>query len=111
MRPSRLVPLAAALAANLWGRAFADSPFENHQGQSVEAFNHQSQGFVEGVRAALATAHVTPAKFILGLGVLGLLFTWNKNKRKVEWAVIAAVAASLAAIGAAALYYRWPAFN
>ena len=49
--------------------------------------------------------------FLLGLGVLGTLYTFSKNKLKTQWAVLAALSYLCAILGGAALYYGWPAFN
>jgi len=45
------------------------------------------------------------------LGLLGFLWTWNKNKKKVQWAVIFGFSLLLGGFGGAAMYFQWPAFN
>ena len=85
-----------------------EEPDRTYQADSVESFGVKAARAAAWVRSRLSAIHITPARLLVGLGVLGLLFTWNKNKKKVEWAVISAVSLVLVVFGAAALVLRWP---
>jgi hypothetical protein len=88
-----------------------EEPDRTYQADSVESFGLKAAQAASWVRARLSAIHITPARFLVGLGVLGLLFTWNKNKKKVEWAVISGVSLVLVLLGAAAMILRWPQMN
>jgi hypothetical protein len=59
------------------------------------------------VKERLSGFRVTPARLLVGVGLLGVLLTWSKNKRRPLWAVLAGLAWLLLVWGAAALLLGW----
>ncbi len=86
-------------------------PGRGYQRDSVASFGEKSQSTAQWVKDKLSGIHVTPARFLIGLGLLGILMTWPMNKRKVQWAVISVFSYILALLGAAGLFFRWPYMN
>lgn len=83
----------------------------DYQKSSVQTVQGRARGAATWVREKLGAIHVTPARLALVLGLLGFLWTWNKNKKKVQWAVIFGFSLLLSGLGGAAIYFQWPAFN
>lgn len=85
-----------------------ESDLGGYQRDSVESFGSKALRAASWVKESLSGLHITPARLMLGLGILGLLFTWNKNKKKIQWAVIWGFALLLILFGAAAVALGWP---
>jgi len=88
-----------------------DEPDRTYQRDSVEGFGQKTVSAAGWVKEKLAALHITPARLMVGLGILGILFTWNKNKKKTHWALVSGVSFLLAIFGAAAIFLKWTAFN
>jgi hypothetical protein len=78
-----------------------------YQRDSVEGFGGRALRAATWVKERLSGFHVTPARLLAGLGLLGVLVTWNKNKRKQGWAVLAGISWLLLLGGAAAILTGW----
>jgi hypothetical protein len=123
---------ALASEGTLWAeegieRRFPHIPTENelkerlHGKQGDSEIDYQKESvravgttFVRGrswLQQQLAGIHITPTRFILGLGAIGVLYTWNKNKHKVPWAVLSGLSYLLLLLGSAAFYFHWPYMN
>jgi hypothetical protein len=105
------IPTEEELDRRLGRRHGEDDSERGYQRDSVESFGQRSHEAATWVQRQLSGIHVTPARFLLGLGLLGVLITWNKNKRKVQWAVLTGFAYLLVILGAAAIFFRWPYMN
>ncbi len=88
-----------------------EEPDRTYQVDSVQSFGTKAAQAAAWVRARLSGIHITPARLLVGLGVLGLLISWNKNKKKMEWAVISTASLLLLVFGLAAHLFRWPQMN
>ena len=84
-----------------------DEAGRSYQRDSVESFGGRALRAAAWVKDRLSGFHVTPARLLAGLGLLGVLITWNKNKRKRGWAALAAVSWLLLFGGAAAILTGW----
>lgn len=113
--PRRLAFWAVLLCSQVVLAAAADEHLpgkdEQYQGQSLKNFGVGSKSLWVNFKEALAEANITKAKVILGIGVLGALFTLNRNKRLFHWGVVAAISYALIALGALAIYKGWPSLN
>ena len=87
-----------------------DDP-RGYQQRSVEQSQSGLHRALAWIRYQLARIHVTPARLALGLGALGSLYTWGKNKRMVNWAVLAVVSWLLVIVGICAMVFHWPYMN
>jgi hypothetical protein len=103
------VPTEEELRQRLGG-AKHDAPRE-YQRESVHGFGQQARDAAAWVKERLAGLHVTPARLLLGLGLLGILVCWNKNKKLVRWAVLSVFSGLLLIAGAAAMVFDWPYMN
>ena len=103
------VPTEEELRQRLGG-AKHDAPRE-YQRESVHSFGQQARDAAAWVKERLAGLHVTPARLLLGLGLLGILVCWNKNKKLVRWAVLSVFSGLLLAAGVAAMVFNWPYMN
>ena len=103
------VPTEEELRQRLGG-AKHDAPRE-YQRESVHSFGQQTRDAAAWVKERLAGLHVTPARLLLGLGILGILFCWNKNKKLVRWAVLSVFSVLLLIAGVAAMAFDWPYMN
>ncbi|MBW2733054.1 MAG: hypothetical protein JRH20_11740 [Deltaproteobacteria bacterium] len=117
MKTTILMTMLLILAANAaladW-RHETNKPREgsrDYQQQSVGRVQQEANSMVDEVKAFLARIHVTPARLALGLGLLGIFWTLNRNKRHIHWAMITALSWCLLAFGVAAMFFDWPAFN
>jgi hypothetical protein len=82
-----------------------------YQRESVHSFGQSARDAATWVKERLAGLHITPARLMVGLGVLGLLYTSNKNKKKVFWLALLLVSLLLAVFGVAAMIFSWPHMN
>jgi hypothetical protein len=82
-----------------------------YQAHSAQTFMGRTRSAAQWVKDQLAQLHITPARLALGLGILGVLFTWNRNKRHVRWAVLTVASWLLLVFGGAAMIFRWPYMN
>jgi len=92
-------------------RGYRVDDTRGYQRNSVETVQSGWQRILGWIRRTLAAIHITPARLLIGLGAIGVLLTWNKNKRHVHWAVITALGWLLLGLGIAAILLAWPAFN
>lgn len=83
----------------------------DYQQRSVRTVQGEANSIVDEVKRFMAKMHITPARLALGLGLLGLFLTRNRNKRHVHWAVITGLCWLLIIFAAAAMFFDWPAFN
>jgi hypothetical protein len=83
----------------------------DYQRESVHSIGQRAQQAASWVRERLSSLHITPARLLLGLGILGIFYTWNKNKKKVQWAVLSTFSLLLVIFGAAALIFGWVHLN
>jgi len=93
------------------GHDTGEEPGRTYQRDSVEGFGTKATRAATWVKDRLSALHITPSRLMLGLGILGILIGWNKNKKKTGWAVFAGFSFLLVLFGAAALILRWPQFN
>ena len=103
------VPSEEELRQRLGG-AKHDAPRE-YQRESVHGFGQQARDAAAWVKERLAGLHVTPARLLLGLGLLGILVCWNKNKKLVRWAVLSVFSGLLLIAGVTAMVFDWPYMN
>jgi hypothetical protein len=106
--------MAALLVASLLfgGAAGADiDPVPDHQRDSVESTRGQALQAAAWVKERLSGFHVTPARLMIGLGLLGVLVSWNRNKRLRHWAVLAGLSWLLLLSGVAAIALGWRALG
>lgn len=89
------------------GQPTGEEPGRGYQRDSVEGFGTKATRAATWVKDHLSTLHITPPRLMLGLGVLGILIGWNKNKKKVGWAVLAGFSFLLVLLGTAAMIFRW----
>jgi hypothetical protein len=82
-----------------------------YQQRGVETVQSWLDRAVRWLKDLLARIHLTPARLALGLGILGSLYTWGKNKRLVRWAVMAGFSYLLAIVGLAAMVFNWAYWN
>lgn len=104
------VPTEQELKRKL-GQSTGEEPGRGYQRDSVEGFGIKATRAATWVKDRLSSLHITPSRLMLGLGVLGILVGWNKNKRKIGWATLAGFSFLLVLFGAAAMILRWPQFN
>jgi len=98
------------LTTLLLGRvAVADDSVPNHQSDSVESARGGALQAAAWVKERLSGFHVTPARLMIGLGLLGALMSWNKNKRLRRWAILAGLSWLLLLGGLAAIVLGWRA--
>ncbi len=83
----------------------------DYQQRSVSTVQGRARRAAGWVKEELNSVHVTPARLCVALGLLGLLWSWGKNKRHARWAVIFGLALLLLGFGVAAIVFKWPAFN
>lgn len=108
---------AAMLAPLLPSEASAqDRPYRvddrrDYQQRSVSTIQGRARRAAGWVKNKLNSIHVTPARLCIALGLLGLLWSWGKNKRHARWAVTFGIALLLLGFGVAAVVFKWPAFN
>jgi hypothetical protein len=120
-RACLLALLAAALIAPLVSdvseaRAQDKRPYRvdqrrDYQQRSVGTVQGRARRAAGWVKNKLNSIHVTPARLCIALGLLGLLWSWGKNKRHARWAVTFGIALLLLGFGVAAIVFKWPAFN
>jgi len=82
-----------------------------YQQESVHSFGQSARDAAAWVREKLSGLHITPARLLLGLGILGILITWNKNKKKPQWLVVTLFSYLLIIFGCAAMFLDWPYLN
>jgi hypothetical protein len=104
------VPTEQELKRKL-GQATGEEPGRGYQRDSVDGFGIKATRAASWVKERLSSLHITPSRLMLGLGVLGILIGWNKNKKKAGWAILAGFSFLLVLFGAAAMLLRWPQFN
>jgi hypothetical protein len=104
-RPAH-VPTEQELKRKL-GQPTGEEPGRGYQRDSVEGVGTRATNAATWVKDRLSALHITPARLMLGLGVLGILIGWNKNKKKMGWAVLAGFSFLLVLFGVAALVFRW----
>lgn len=92
------------------GGAKPDTPQE-YQRESVNSFGQRARDAAGWVKERLSGLHITPARLLLGLGVLGILVCWNKNKKKTQWAVLSLASFLLVIAGVVAMVFSWPYMN
>jgi hypothetical protein len=85
-----------------------DREFQQKGVETVQSWLHRA---IRWLKNLLARIHLTPARLALGLGILGSLYTWGKNKRLVRWAVMAGISYLLAIVGIAAMAFNWTYWN
>jgi hypothetical protein len=103
------VPTEEELRRRLGGAKHdADSEYQR---ESVHSFGQSARDAATWVKERLAGLYITPARLMVGLGVLGLLYTWNKNKKKLVWVVVFVLSVLLAVFGVAAMVFHWPYMN
>ena len=93
------------------GENTGEEPGRTYQRDSVEGFGIKATRAATWVKDRLSALHITPSRLMLGLGVLGILIGWNKNKKKMGWAVLAGFSLLLVLFGAAAMIFRWDQLN
>ncbi|MCC6750185.1 MAG: hypothetical protein IT371_21135 [Deltaproteobacteria bacterium] len=76
------------------------------QARAVEGTQDKARGAAEWVREHLSGLKVTPARLAAGLGLLGAIYTWPKNKRVHHWLILAALSYVLLAVGLLAIFLR-----
>jgi hypothetical protein len=103
------VPTEEELKRKLGERA--GEPGREYQRDSVENFGTRALRAATWVKDRLSSLHITPARLMLGLGLLGILVGWNKNKKQTRWAVLAAFSLLLVLGGIAGMVFRWPQLN
>ena len=91
--------------------AYKQDEGRGYQQNSVRTVQQDAQSGVGWIRSKLAPLYVTPARLALGLGLLALLITFNRNKRHLHWALLNAIGWLLLLFGAAAMYFDWQTFN
>jgi len=101
---------AVLLAADA-AHAVTDEAIGTYQGESVKNFGRGSQGLWATAKQYAADLDITPARALVGLGVVGAVFTLSKNKRLFHWGVVAAISYALIALGALAMVKGWPSMN
>ena len=79
-----------------------------HQARAVETVSGKAREGAQWVRDKLAKLYITPARLMIGLGVLGVLFCWNRNKRKLTWLVLTLGSWLMLGVGVAAIALDWP---
>jgi hypothetical protein len=99
------VPTEEELDRRLRGEPKEERP--DYQRRSVQRFGRDSQRGFSWVKHQLRSLDITPPKVLIVLGLLGVLFTWNKNKRKRSWMLLAGLSYLLVLAGAAGMYYGW----
>ena len=82
-----------------------------YQQRSVETVQSWTNRTVAWVKDLLAAIHLTPARLALIVGGLGTFYTLGKNKRLVQWAVMAGISYLLVIVGLAAMWFDWPFWN
>ncbi len=100
------VPTEQELKRKL-GHDTGEEPGRGYQRDSVESFGTKTTRAATWVKDRLAALHITPSRLMLGLGVLGILIGWNKNKKKMGWAVFAGFSFLLVLFGTASMIFRW----
>lgn len=106
--PARLLLASLLLCSFPVGvAALEEKPPAGRRQPSVEAGGGGVLRAATWVKERLSGFRVTPARLMVGLGLLGVLLTWSKNKRRPAWAVLAALAWLLLVGGAAALLLGW----
>jgi hypothetical protein len=83
----------------------------DYQRESVNSVGQSAVNAAAWVKQRLSSLYITPARLLAGLGVLGLLFTWNKNKKKMPWAVLTVFSWLLLIFGVCAIFFSWPHMN
>lgn len=101
----RLVPTEEELDRKLQGQPEEVRP--SYQRRSVRRFGDRSQRGFSWVKQQLRSLNITPPKVMIVLGLLGVLLTWRKNKRKSNWMLLAGLSYALILAGAAGMYYGW----
>jgi hypothetical protein len=105
------VPTEKELDRRLSGVKHRADDVREYQAHSTESFMSNVRGAAQWVKTRLASLHITPARLALGLGILGVVFTWSRNKRHVKWAVLTVASWLLVVFGVAAIIFRWPYAN
>lgn len=86
-------------------------PLRGYQQRSVEEAQSSTRGAIAWLKRMLAKLYLTPARLCVVLGGLGTLWTAGKNKRKVNWAVLAVLSWLLTIVGICAMIFDWPYLN
>lgn len=88
--PSPAVAQNLPTEAELERRLKGPPPDEReYQRRSTISFNGKTDGAASWVKDKLSGFHVTPARLCLALGLIGFLYTRNKNKKvSTGWLVI-----------------------
>lgn len=103
-RLAAAVGVGLALVLMSAGGAWAVEDLHGYQGDSVDNLRSGSQGLWTEVRMFYRGLNMTPPKWMLVVGLLGALYTANKNKRLPKWGAVAALSYLLVLVGAAILY-------
>jgi len=88
-----------------------DDSERDYQAVSVESWGIKAKQGIAWIKERLTSINITPSRLLLGLGLLGILYTWNKNKQKVPWAVLSLFSALLVLFGVCAMVFHWPSMN
>lgn len=86
-------------------------PLRGYQQRSVESQQSIFRQALSWLQRTLAKLYLTPARLCLILGAVGTLYTWGKNKRKVQWVVFAVFSWLLVIVGICAMAFKWPYMN
>jgi hypothetical protein len=86
-------------------------PLRGYQQRSVETQQSLFKQALNWVQRMLSKIYLTPARLCLILGAIGTLYTWGKNKRKVQWVVLAVFSWLLVIVGICAMIFKWPYMN
>ena len=124
------IVLAVAAAPQLWATLAFQSPHtpseeeldrrltgvksddqRGYQARSTETFTAKVKRFIAWVNDRLSLIKVTPSRFAVGLGLIGIVYTSGKNKKLVRWAVLSVFSYLLAIFGGAGMLFDWPFMN
>lgn len=105
------IPTAEEVERQRSGVTADRDDIREYQAHSTQTFMGRLRGAARWVKDKLARLHITPARLAMGLGILGVLYTWGRNKRHVKWAVLTVTSWLLLLFGGAAMIFRWPYMN